>query len=142
MNNNTHRIAIFLPRPTPFYITLFQGIKKGFEKVGFTVSGQVENLGRDALLKFCRKFKPHTIFEMNRSRAQIPWLPKEIVHIAWIVDLLGNRPEHYRNSEVIYFFEEPLARTYNDLYHVKFHKTPETLVDWLPPRFCAGCIFS
>jgi len=41
---------------------------------------------------------------MNRSRSELPELPGSIIHISWIVDLLGRDIDDIQESEIIYFF--------------------------------------
>ena len=127
------RIALFLPRPTPFYTTLFKQMKEGFEQAGFSVGGYTNLLGQKELLEFCRSFRPEAIFEMNRSRVQIPYLPPDIIHIGWIVDLLGGPYTYYGESEILYFFEERRAREYPGKWLKKYGTKPKCLSDWLPP---------
>lgn len=109
-------------------------MKKAFLQLGIEVGGGSQLLEEDELLEFCRLFKPDAILEMNRSRAQIPFLPRDIVHIAYIVDLMGNQLEYFNDSEVIYWFAY--------IWHYRSRSSDRLLneikaviIDWLPPGF-------
>lgn len=123
-----NRLAIFLPRKTTFYLSLLQFIKSAFEKSGVQVVGMTQHLQEKEMLEFCHGFKPDVILEMNRTRNSIPFLPKEIKHVAWIVDITGNDLEQYQDSEIIYFFAAHWIR-----YR---QKSKSSIVDWLAPGAC------
>lgn len=120
------KIALFLP-PNFFYVKLFFSMKKALEAHGFHVMGRAELLVGDALLEFCRQSQPDIILEMNRTRNEVPELPKHIVHIGWIVDNLGKKINTFSGSELLYLF-----------WHnwIKDCRSPSSrVVDWLPPGF-------
>ncbi len=119
------RVGIFLPRSTPLYMSMFFGLKRGFEQMGIEVSGWTELLEEKALLEFCRQFKPDFIFEMNRSRKQLPNFPQEIPHVCWIVDLMGNEFSYFQGSEILYSFTTLMPQC--------FTKNTDSYIDWLPP---------
>ncbi|EKD38831.1 MAG: hypothetical protein ACD_75C00595G0002 [uncultured bacterium] len=122
------KLGLFLPKTNPFYLGMFWAIKRGLEQAGIEVSGWTELLDERSLLTFCREFKPDAVFEMNRSRRQIPWFPKHIVHIGWIVDLGSRDQNEFGDSEILYFFNRDWLGHYT-VPHSGF-------VDWLPPAFC------
>ncbi len=124
----TQRLGIFLPRSTPFYLSLFFQIKHGFEAIGIEVAGGTEHLAGDSLLEFCRQFKPDALFEMNRSRHEIPELPRNIKHIAWIVDNNGRQWNSFKESEIIYYFSRGGIESSD--------QNAASIVEWLPPGTC------
>lgn len=127
------RIAIFFPRSTPLYMSMFFGLKRGFESLGIEVSGWSELLKEDALLEFCRQFKPDAIFEMNRSRHMVPSLPKEIIHICWLVDLMGHDHSFFKGSDIIYSF--------GLFWPQIFAQNCTAFSDWLPPGVDPACYY-
>jgi len=120
------KIALFIPH-TFFYVKLFLSIKKALESHGFHVIGRTELLSSDALLEFCRQDQPDVILEMNRTRNEIPELPKHIVHIAWIVDNLGKKINDFSGSDLLYFFWHNWIKDCSS--------RSSRIVDWLPPGF-------
>ena len=117
-----------MPRTTPFYISTYFAMKRGFEACGVDVGGGTELLDNDSMNEFCRQFNPDVVMEMNRSRNHIPSLPKKIIHIAWIVDLASYDVNDFRRSEILYFFAHYWLQYYK--------KKPTGILDWLPPGFC------
>jgi len=120
------KIALFVPH-TFFYVKLFFSIKKALEFHGFHVIGRTELLSGNALLEFCRQDQPDVIWEMNRSRNEIPELPEHIVHIAWIVDTQGKKINDFSGSDLLYFFWHNWIKDCNS--------RSSRIVDWLPPGF-------
>ncbi len=135
MNRNIKKLALFLPNPSPFYMSLFFAIKKGFEQADIQVIGWPQLLEKEPLLEFCRQYNPDILFEMNRSRAQIPYLPKKILHIAWIVDLMGHSFEYFRHSDIIYLFGCQWVERYKKRWNKTYQTQPNNLIKWLPPGF-------
>ncbi len=123
------RIAIFLPKSTPFYMSTLFAMKRGFEAHGVEVVGWTNLPESEHLIEFCRQYKPDAIIEMNRSRNDVPELPRNVRHVAWIVDAGARKLDDYRDSEVLYFF----ASGFKKLYTVP----AAGVVDWLPPGFCS-----
>ena len=101
MTRKTLSIGLFLPATTPFYRTVFKGMKLGFEQLGHKVLGGTEFLEEAELIRFCEQFKPDFIFEMNRSKNQIPLFPSSVKHIAWVVDSMGLDLNDFCGSEKI-----------------------------------------
>jgi hypothetical protein len=120
------KIALFFPQNF-FYIRLFFSIKTALEDHGFEVIGGTEWLSGEALLEFCRRYQPDIILEMNRTRNEIPELPKHILHIAWIVDNRGKKISSFSGSELIYLFWSNWLKD--------CQSSSSRLVDWLPPGF-------
>ena len=98
------RLSVFLPRPTGFYRGLLPQMLRGFEQAGFEVSGTTEHLGEAELLDWCRSHKTDVVFEMNRTRSEVPFLPRSILHISWVVDFLGRTEAQIQGSDLTYFF--------------------------------------
>ena len=129
MTRKTLSIGLFLPATTPFYRTVFKGMKLGFEQLGHKVLGGTEFLEEAELIRFCEQFKPDFIFEMNRSKNQIPLFPSSVKHIAWVVDSMGLDLNDFCGSEIVYLFGYAgWLETYKN--------QTSNLVDWLAPGFC------
>ncbi len=120
------RLSVLLPRPTGFYRGLLPQMLRGFEQAGFEVSGTTESLGEAQLLEWCRVHKPDVVFDMNRTRSQLPYLPRSIVHVSWIVDFLGRTEAQIQGSELTYFFTTGWVSAF----------PYATFADWLPPGSC------
>ena len=120
------RLSVLLPRPTGFYRGLLPQMRRGFEEAGFEVSGTCETLDEQGLLEWCRTHKPDIVFDMNRTRSQVPYLPREVLHATWIVDFLGRSDAQIQGSELTYFFTTGWVAA--------FHYN--TFTDWLPPGSC------
>lgn len=120
------RLSVFLPRPTGFYRGLLPQMLRGFEQAGFEVSGTTEHLGEAELLEWCRSHKTDVVFEMNRPRAEVPFLPRSIRHITWVVDFLGRTEEQIHGSDLTYFFTTGWVMAF----------PYDTFSDWLPPGSC------
>ena len=133
-SSQIQRIGIFLPRSTPLYMSMFFGLKRGFESIGVEVVGWSELLKPDALLEFCRQFNPDVIFEMNRSRHSIPQLPKDILHLCWLVDLMGNDYSYFKGSDIIYTFGSFWPQLF-------YQKNSPSHTDWLPPGVDPSCYY-
>jgi len=119
------KIALFLPNNNSFYNSLFKAIEKGFAQCNVELIGMNTLLGEKELIEYCRSFNIQVVIEMNRSRSFVPGLPKSICHIAWIVDTLGYKPEHYKGSEILYFFGANWLQEYQ--------LSEKGFCDWLPP---------
>ena len=121
--NNT--LALFLPLPTPFYLGLYNSLKRAFEQHNFTVVGGCELLNENELLTFIEKYKPSIFFEMNRCRDEITYLPNEIIHICWLVDLAGRSLQEIQGSQWVCFFSIEWLKDYVS--------NSNTVSLWLPP---------
>ncbi len=124
--HSSPRLSVLLPRPTGFYRGLLPQMLRGFEQAGFEVSGTTETLDEAGLIEWCRVHKPDIVFDMNRTRSQVPYLPRSIVHISWIVDFLGRTDAQIQGSELTYFFTTGWVGAF----------PYATFVDWLPPGSC------
>jgi hypothetical protein len=120
------RLSVFLPRPTGFYRGLLPQILRGFEQAGFEVSGTTDLLGEAELLEWCRAHETDVVFEMNRTRADVPYLPRSILHISWVVDFLGRTEAQIKGSDITYFFTTGWVAAF----------PYDTFCDWLPPGSC------
>jgi len=101
-----------MPHANTVYLSILFGLKRGFEKHNVEVFASVSHYDETCLLTFCHQFKPDLIFELNRSRSQLPNLPKHIVHIAWILDLLGHDIDYYHGSDITYLFSNMWKRNF------------------------------
>lgn len=120
-----NKAAIFLPGQTPFYASLLSGMMKGLQMHGVTVVGDLRHYAEAELLEFCEDYRPNFIFEMNRPRSEIPFLPHEVLHIDWVVDTNGRPINYFQESNITYFF----AANW-----LAFYQSQKGLcVDWLPP---------
>jgi len=120
------RLSVFLPRPTGFYRGLLPQMLRGFEQAGFEVSGTTQLLGEAEMLEWCRDHKTEVVFEMNRTRSDVPFLPREVRHVTWIVDFLGRAETQIRGSDITYFFTTGWVSSFPF----------DTFADWLPPGTC------
>jgi len=120
------RLSVFLPRPTDFYRGLLPQMLTGFEQAGFEVSGTTELLGEAELVKWCREHRTDVVLEMNRTRSEAPFLPREVRHVSWIVDFLGRSEDQIRGSDLTYFFTTGWVAAF----------AYDTFADWLPPGTC------
>jgi hypothetical protein len=127
-SESTKCIGLFLPTTNPFYVSLFYSLKRAFGEIGVEVGGGTELLGENELSEFVRQFKPDALLEMNRSREQIPFLPDNIRHISWMVDVADWPYEKISGSDIIYFFG---ANWYRN-----FPNDSTSLVRWFPPGMC------
>ena len=103
-------------------------MKYAFEQHGIEVFGWTDLLDEPQLIHFCKEFKPDAIFEMNRSRANLPNLPRHIIHIAWIVDLGHHEINDFSGSQILYFFNKRWLQFANN--------NLADIVSWLPPGYC------
>jgi len=120
------RLSIFLPRPTGFYRGLLPQMLEGFAQAGFDVNGTTELLGEAQLLEWCRLHGTDVVFEMNRTRSEVPFLPRAVRHVTWIVDFQGRAEAQIKGSDITYFFTTGWVSSF----------PYDTFADWLPPGTC------
>jgi hypothetical protein len=120
------RISVLLPRPTGFYRGLLPQMMSGFQAAGFEANGTCESLDEAGVLKWCREHQSDVVFDMNRTRSQLPELPRHVRHVTWIVDYLGRTDEQIKGSDITYFFTTGWVASFP---HSSF-------VDWFPPGSC------
>lgn len=101
---NVKHISIFMPKDTPWYQGIVKQIANGFASWGVQVSYACGLLDEEDLLVWVKKYNPQLIFEMNRPRGDIPFLPKNIIHICWVVDFNGRPISDFYGSEITYLF--------------------------------------
>lgn len=118
-------VALFMPSQTSFYEGLFASMKRAFEEYHYSVVGGCGFLEGETLDSFIFEQKPQLFFEMNRCKNEIANFPKDIVHICWLVDLMGRKLEDLGGSEIIYFFATEWMKDFKPDYRCK--------VDWLAP---------
>ncbi|MEM7447928.1 MAG: glycosyltransferase [Myxococcota bacterium] len=79
-----------------------------------TSSGSCKLLNAEEMHYWCQKYHPDVVFEMNRCRDEVPFLPKEIPHIGWLVDLRGQTFADFSGSEIIYLFMNTWPQHFRD----------------------------
>lgn len=97
-------VSIFMPRNTIWYQELVKQIATGFSAFGVEVSCHCGLLNEEALSQWIKEYNPQVIFEMNRPGGDIPFLPKHIIHICWVVDFYGRPIADFHGSEITYLF--------------------------------------
>jgi len=112
-------ISIFLPRPTPFYEGVLAQMLRAFESLGIEAQGLCRHLGASELNDWCGVHKPDAIFEMNRPRCEVPFLPPKIRHVVWVVDFNGRPISHFEGSDITYLFSPGWMQIYP---HDGFHR--------------------
>jgi len=125
----TARIALMMPKDTAFYRQLAIQMGRGFQQEGWTVVTGYSLLTGAALIQFCEEFKPDVLFEMNRPRCDIPELPLNIRHIAWIVDTNGRANDYFVGSEITYYWGAN--------WFLSRPKSAYGFSAWLPPGVCS-----
>jgi Glycosyl transferases group 1 len=120
------RLSVFLPRPTGFYRGLLPQMLSGFAEAGFEVSGKSELLAEAELVQWCRAHQTDVVFEMNRTRSEVPFLPRHVLHASWIVDFLGRTEAQIKGSDLTYFFTTGWVSAF----------PYGSFADWLPPGTC------
>ncbi len=128
MQKKITKIGIFFPARTSFYVSLLEGITKGLRSFDVEVFGDCSLYQEEQFTSFCKEFKPDVVFEMNRTRCQAPFIPKKIIHIAWIVDTNGQPSNVFQESEIIYFFGVNWMHAHDN--------TSCSLTDVLSPGVC------
>ena len=118
------KISIFLPKPTFIYKNLYRSIADGFRQYGLIVTGGTRHLTEVEMKTWCEEYQPDVIFEMDRTRDMIQGIPKNIRHVAWIVDTYGRFIDQLTGSQITYFFWPNYFRN--------FHNS-NGISDWLPP---------
>jgi Glycosyl transferases group 1 len=128
MPKRLRRLAVLFPDTHPANRTMLTAIGEGFAQQGVEVFGGLGLRDEERLVGFLRETRPDAVFDVNRCRDQIPFLPRTIRHICWMIDA-GNRPlAEIRGSELTYFFGANWLRQYPHRH--------EAQVGWLPPGFC------
>jgi len=127
------KIAILFSRDTIPNRCFLESILRGFQELGIEASGWLSHPCGEELLRLCEEFQPDVLFEMNRSRSEIPELPKQILHICWIVDTDGRKLTRFRDSEILYFFQWHWMRDHDGIGSL--------LCKWLPPGYDPNSYF-
>lgn len=100
------RVSVFLPRVSEFYAGLLAQMLRGFREAGVEADGAMGHLDADGMRRWCAEHRPDLVFEMNRPRCDVPFLPRDIAHACWVVDFNGRSLSHFEGSEATYLFAE------------------------------------
>ncbi|MBD9362047.1 glycosyltransferase family protein [Methylomonas fluvii] len=93
-----------MPRNTLWYQGVARQIARGFRAFDIEVSFHCGLLDEADLLQWINNYNPQLIFEMNRPRGDISFLPRHIVHICWVVDFNGRPITDFNGSDITYLF--------------------------------------
>ncbi|MBF0423955.1 MAG: glycosyltransferase family 1 protein [Magnetococcales bacterium] len=127
------KIAVLFASDTVPNRCFMDAVLHGFQALGVEARGWLSQLRGEALLRLCDDFQPDLLFEMNRSRSEIPELPSQILHLCWIVDTDGRKLTRFRDSEILYFFQHHWMRDHDG--------RGSRLRAWLPPGYDPGRYF-
>jgi len=108
------RIALF-GLDFPNIINQIMGLRDGFRQLGVEVLTAWPHPNALVLENILDSFKPDFVFEINRSRNQIPECEEKFVHICWMQDIqsLGKRLDvDFGGSDLSYFLLPPGATGY------------------------------
>lgn len=135
------KVALFA-ETSSYYIDMLFGLARGFESFDIDTYVGIGQLSPQELYTFCRQYKPSIVFELNRSRTDLPDLDPNILHIAWFQDYVGGILERKSLSEITYFWLSPESLGYKyssscqsvllsgadpDAY---FYETPDKISDF------------
>ena len=98
------KIAVFFPNSNQYYLDILLEFKKYFENLNYEFFGFTSLINENSLNKIVKENKIDVIFEMNRTRFQIPRLNKKVIHIAWMVDCGNYSYKEIDKSEILYFW--------------------------------------
>jgi hypothetical protein len=107
-------IALFAPNHSALYLNIFLGLRKEFAKRGVDVHLALGYYKPDMLAQFCDLFKPDAILEIDRTRANAPGMPEDVISIAWLQDWrsvgdghVANSTDRFGGSDLYYFCARP-----------------------------------
>ena len=75
------KVALFA-ETSSYYIDMLFGLARGFESLEVETYVGTSQLSPQELYTFCRQYKPSVVFELNRSRTDLPDLDQDILHRA------------------------------------------------------------
>ncbi|MBF0611560.1 MAG: glycosyltransferase family 1 protein [Magnetococcales bacterium] len=128
------KVALFTQKPSQPYMKIYFGLRQALEEAGVEVEGFPLLLSDQALAAFCQEMQPDVVFEMDRTRRQVPSLPKHIPHVCWIVDYaspycINPFCDRFDGSDIVYFLSKDWFTGQSpSLYGAK-------KLAWLPPGF-------
>lgn len=108
------RVAIF-GLDFPNIINQIMGLREGFRQIGVDVLAAWPHPNVLVLENVLDSFRPDVVFEINRSRNQIPEFDDKFLHICWMQDIqsLGERLDvNFGGSDLAYFMLPPSASGY------------------------------
>jgi spore maturation protein CgeB len=108
------RVALFGEYNNNCNLHQIDGLRWGFEALGIETIFGFEWIRGEAMSKFLDLCKPDFVFEINRSRKQIPECEDGFHHIAWIQDdasfpygALNDITGGCGQSDITYFLNDP-----------------------------------
>ncbi len=120
------RIIISIPDNSTYYKNLYPPIKAGFEEAGCVVIGKGGLIEPSDLLRLINNESPDIVFEMNRSKGEIPGFPPNLPHVCWLVDFWGRKPGEIQGSDILYTFVGYWVKRFRKLGAARY-------IDYLPP---------
>lgn len=88
---------------TNYYHSKLWGLANGFKQLGLEAMVIPDVPFEEQMYTLCREWKPDIIFEINRSKADLPDLPKEVIHINNQQDMEFGRIFKESKSDITYF---------------------------------------
>lgn len=126
------RVAVF-GLDFPNIINQIMGLREGFRHLGIDVLAAWPHPNALVLENVLDSFQPDFVFEINRSRNQIPELDERFLHVCWMQDIqsLGERlDQDFGGSDLTYFIFPPSAMGYpRDLDEEVSYLLPATSPD-------------
>ncbi|WGS85280.1 glycosyltransferase [Methylomonas sp. UP202] len=119
-------VSLFFPRDNAWYRHLAGQIAGGFAGRDVRLSWHCGPLSEAEMLAWIKERGTRVIFDMNRPRSDLPYLPADIVHICWVVDFNGRPISDFQGSEITYLFGPKWLEKYP---HHAFYR-------WFGPGAC------
>ncbi len=123
------RMLVCGQRTTSYDETMLGKMSMAFMQEGIDVIMLPVLLPNHLLNSFCAYNKIDTIFEINRSRNQLPILPEDINHVAWIQDVVDESRLELDQSVFVYFLTAPSILGYENIQFNEQYRSLYTGVD-------------
>lgn len=75
-----------------------------FRDSGIEAHGRCGLLDEREMHAWLGQYSPDAVFEMNRVAGEIPWFPRSVRHISWVVDFASRDQSQIKGSDITYFF--------------------------------------